>query len=74
MKPDESRCWLQRKRLNSTRQPISYTALLGTAAAAGCLLAMPAYAETAAQGVEQVAKQLSNEGALGGPTPHVTST
>lgn len=65
MKPDESRCWLQRKRLNSTRQPISYTALLGTAAAAGCLLAMPAYAETAAQGVEQVAKQLSNEGALG---------
>lgn len=40
--------------------------MAGTAAAAGCLLAMPAFAETAAQGVEEVAKQIaSSDSAFG---------
>ncbi len=37
-----------------------------TAASVGCLLALPAFADTAAQSVEQVAKQLSSsDGAIG---------
>ena len=43
--------------------------MAGTAAAAGCLLAMPAFAETAAQGVEEVAKQIaSSDSAFGMPS------
>ena len=45
--------------------PFSNT-LAGTAATVGCLLALPAFADTAAQSVEQVAKQLSSsDGAIG---------
>ena len=47
---------------------MSLSTVVGTAAAAGCLLALPAFAETAAQGVEEVAKQLaSSDSAIGRP-------
>ena len=43
---------------------------IGTAAALGCLLALPAFADTAAQGVEGIAKQLSSsDGVMGKHAP-----
>ena len=48
------------------RLPPFLNTLAGTAATVGCLLALPAFADTAAQSVEQVAKQLaSGDGAIG---------
>ncbi len=53
--------------------PFSNT-LAGTAATVGCLLALPAFADTAAQSVEQVAKQLSSsDGAIGTPVVDVAA-
>jgi hypothetical protein len=48
------------------RLPLLLNTLAGTAATVGCLLALPAFADTAAQSVEHVAKQLSSsDGAIG---------
>ncbi|DBA79178.1 TPA: hypothetical protein ACH3X1_009000 [Trebouxia sp. C0004] len=60
-----AKCPLQRMGL-PMKLPLFLSTLAGTAATVGCLLALPAFADTAAQSVEQVAKQLSSsDGAIG---------